>query len=193
MATGELAHSDESAPAGQPAESAERASSVERRTHSSHGELDGNFEDADEELPPGSVRTASGRISAALDTNREPGVRLPFSPVQLSRLDEALTLVSRHTQLRFSVYLGELGENTHTGAERLHDHLGAAAADSVLIALDVARRQVDIVTGSVARLRLPDRGCKLAVMSMVASFREGDLIGGLLSGLRMLSDQAGRP
>jgi hypothetical protein len=28
---------------------------------------------------------------------------------------------------------------------------------------------------------------------MVASFKEGDLVGGLLSGLRMLSDQAGVP
>jgi hypothetical protein len=28
---------------------------------------------------------------------------------------------------------------------------------------------------------------------MVASFKEGDLVGGLLSGLRMLSDQAGEP
>ena len=30
-------------------------------------------------------------------------------------------------------------------------------------------------------------------MSMVASFKEGDLIGGLVSGLRMLTDQAGPP
>jgi hypothetical protein len=28
-------------------------------------------------------------------------------------------------------------------------------------------------------------------MSMVASFKEGDLAGGLVSGLRMLTDQAG--
>jgi hypothetical protein len=42
-------------------------------------------------------------------------------------------------------------------------------------------------------MRLPDRGAKLAVMSMVGSFREGDLVGGLLSGLRMLADQAGEP
>jgi len=29
-------------------------------------------------------------------------------------------------------------------------------------------------------------------MSMVASFKEGNLAGGLVSGLRMLTDQAGR-
>jgi hypothetical protein len=30
-------------------------------------------------------------------------------------------------------------------------------------------------------------------MSMVASFKEGDLFGGLIGGLRMLTDQAGSP
>jgi hypothetical protein len=49
------------------------------------------------------------------------------------------------------------------------------------------------VTVDPSGTRLADRGCKLAVMSMVASFKEGDLIGGLLSGLRMLSDRAGAP
>ena len=50
---------------------------------------------------------------------------------------------------------------------------------------------VEVLSGPEARTRLPDRGAKLAVMSMVASFKEGDLVGGLLSGLRMLADQAG--
>jgi hypothetical protein len=89
------------------------------------------------------------------------------------------------------------GANEHPdrghGAERLHDHLGAAAVDSVLVAVDLQRRDVDIVTGPEARMRRADRSCKLAVMSIVASFKEGDLIGGVLSGLRTLSDQAGIP
>jgi hypothetical protein len=145
------------------------------------------------ELPMGAVVTASGRISAAREIEAEIAAPGPFSPVQLARLDEALTLVSRHTQLRFSVYLGDLGADSHVRAEELHDQLGAEAADSVLIAVDPRQRQVDIVTGPQAKVRLADRGCKLAVMSMVASFKEGDLVGGLLSGLRMLSDQAGQP
>ena len=93
----------------------------------------------------------------------------------------------RHAQLRFSIYLGDLGEDSHAGAQRLHDQLGPAGADSVLIAVDPQRRNVDIVTGPAARARLADCGCKLAVTSTVASFKEGDLLGGLLSGLRMLS------
>ncbi len=146
-----------------------------------------------EELPVGEVVTASGRVSAADEHQFEQSASTPFSPVQLARLDEALTLVSRHTQLRFSVYLGDLGGPAREGAERLHAELGAAAADSVLIAVDPTRRGLAIITGPEAKIRLADRSCHLAVMSMVASFSEGDLVGGLLSGLRMLSDQAGQP
>jgi hypothetical protein len=149
--------------------------------------------DVPEELPVGAVRALSGRVSAATEFQADEQPTTPFSSVQLSRLDEALTLVSRHTQLRFSLYLGDLGEDSRAGALALHDKLGPAGVDAVLIAVDPNRRTVDIVTGPEARLRLADRSCKLAVMSMVASFKEGDLLGGLLSGLRMLSDQAGIP
>jgi hypothetical protein len=149
--------------------------------------------DEPQDLPFGAVETRSGRVSTAAELSKEEPASTPFTAVQLARLDEALTLVSRHTQLRFSVYLGDLGEDSHTGATALHDQLGAAGTDAVLVAVDPSRRAVDIVTGPEARIRLADRGCKLAVMSMVASFKEGDLVGGLLSGLRMLSDQAGVP
>jgi hypothetical protein len=135
--------------------------------------------------------TASGRVSVA--RVRQPArSELPFTPVQLARLDEALTLSSRATGLRFSVYLGDLGEDTRATAESLHASTGARAPETVLIAVSPGQRKVEIVTGEEASRRLPDRACNLAVMSMVASFKEGDLIGGLVSALRMLSDQAGR-
>jgi hypothetical protein len=135
--------------------------------------------------------TASGRISVA--RSRQP-VRseLPFSPMQLARLDEALTLSSRATGLHFSVYLGELGADTRASAEELHASHGDTASESALIAVSPGQRRVEIITGEEAARRLPDRACNLAIMSMVASFKEGDLIGGLVSALRMLSDQAGR-
>ncbi len=141
------------------------------------------------ELPSGAVLTGSGRVSAAVDVGDEQAPGGPFSPAQLARLDDALTLVSRHTGLPFSVYLGDLGGPVRPEAEGLHDGLGSSSA--VLIAVDPGRREMAIVTGPEAKLRLPDRACHLAVMSMTASFSEGDLLGGLLSGLRMLSDQAG--
>lgn len=143
-----------------------------------------------EDLPTGAVVTSSGRVSAA-EVFVEPSVAdHPFTPVQLSRLDEALTLASRETGLRFSVYLGGLGDGPTARAGELHAQL-EGSAEAVLVAVSPEQRIVEVITGAEARVRLPDRGAKLAVMSMVASFREGDLVGGLLSGLRMLADQAG--
>jgi hypothetical protein len=143
-----------------------------------------------DDLPLGSVVTSSGRISTA-EVFTEPDLSgLPFTPVQLSRLDEALTLASRDSGLRFSVYLGDLGAKPTDTAQRLQGQM-EGSDESVLVAVSPEQRVVEVVTGSEARVRLPDRGAKLAVMSMVASFKEGDLLGGLLSGLRMLADQAG--
>jgi hypothetical protein len=143
-----------------------------------------------DDLPLGSVVTSSGRISSA-EVFTEPDLSgLPFTPVQLSRLDEALTLASRDSGLRFSVYLGDLGAKPTDTAQRLQGQM-EGSDESVLVAVSPEQRVVEVVTGSEARVRLPDRGAKLAVMSMVASFKEGDLLGGLLSGLRMLADQAG--
>jgi Domain of unknown function (DUF5130) len=141
------------------------------------------------ELPVGAVVTASGRVSAAeIYTDPDPNDH-PFTPVQLTRLDEALTMASRETGLRFSVYLGDLGAEPPARAAELHGEL-EGTTEAVLVAVSPEQRLVEVVTGPEARLRLPDRGAKLAVMSMVTSFRESDLLGGLLSGLRMLSDQA---
>ncbi|WP_394613195.1 DUF5130 family protein [Lentzea sp. JNUCC 0626] len=140
-------------------------------------------------LPLGAVVTNSGRVSAA--KMYEPHApELPFTPSQLAQLDEALTLSSRSTGLDFSVYLGELGANAHERAQELH---GSTERPShhVLLAVSPGERVVEIVTGEESHRRLADRGAKLAVMSMVASFKEGDLAGGLVSGLRMLTDQAG--
>jgi hypothetical protein len=52
---------------------------------------------------------------------------------------------------------------------------------------------VEVVTGAGASRRVPDRACALAVLSMTGSFAAGDLVGGLINGLRQLSDQAGHP
>ncbi|ONI77052.1 DUF5130 domain-containing protein [Actinosynnema sp. ALI-1.44] len=145
------------------------------------------------QLPEGTVVTNTGRLSIAR-AYEEATPPLPFTPVQLSRLDEALTLASRAAKLAFSVYLGPLGTggDTRVEAERLHA-TSADVSHSVLIAVSPGQRAVEIVTGEEASRRLPDRGLKLVVMALVASFKEGDLVGGLVSGLRMLADQAGTP
>ncbi|ANZ35502.1 DUF5130 domain-containing protein [Lentzea guizhouensis] len=140
-------------------------------------------------LPLGTVVTNSGRVSVA--KMYEPQApELPFTATQLAQLDEALTLSSRATGLDFSVYLGELGSASRQRAEELHGSTDRPS-HHVLVAVSPGERVVEIVTGEESHRRLADRGAKLAVMSMVASFKEGDLAGGLVSGLRMLTDQAG--
>lgn len=125
---------------------------------------------------------------SAASGRRAPG---PFSPRQLSRIDEALTLSSRETGLDFSLYVGTLDEPTREFAEHLHTGLGDRAANGVLVAVSPGQRVLHIVTGEQSSRRLPDRSCALAALSMRASFSLGDLVGGIVSGLRMLSDQAG--
>jgi uncharacterized membrane protein YgcG len=112
-----------------------------------------------------------------------------FTARQLTRLDEALTLSSRESGLVFSVYVGELRQPTRAHAEALFEKL---TDDSVLIAVAPGERSLHIVTGPGSSKRLPNRACALAALAMRASFANGDLLGGIVTGLRMLADSAGR-
>jgi hypothetical protein len=125
-------------------------------------------------------------------TVAEPGPG-PFSFQDLSRLDEALTMSSRETGLRFTLYLGDLGSDTRATAEGLHARSGGDTSNSVLVALSPGQRVLEIVTGSVAARRLPDRACALAVLSMTSRLSSGDLTGAIVNGLRQMSDAAGHP
>jgi hypothetical protein len=112
----------------------------------------------------------------------------PFTARQLARLDEALTLGSRESGLAFSLYVGELTTPTRAHAEALFEKL---TDDSVLVAVSPAQRSMHIVTGPRSAERLPNRACALAALGMRASFSNGDLVGGIVTGLRMLADSAG--
>lgn len=112
-----------------------------------------------------------------------------FTARQLARLDEALTLSSRESGLMFSVYVGALKAPTRAHAEALFEKL---TDDAVLLAVAPGERALHIVTGPGSAERLPNRACALAALAMRAAFTNGDLTGGLVTGLRMLSDSAGR-
>jgi hypothetical protein len=117
----------------------------------------------------------------------------PFSTRQLARIDEALTLSSRETGLTFSVYVGELAEPSRASAEGLFGKLATDVDGAVLLAVSPGQRKLHIVTGETSAPRLPNRACALAALGMRASFSSGDLTGGIVTGLRMLADAAGRP
>ena len=126
--------------------------------------------------------------TAGLDDGRKP-----FNARQLARIDEALTLSSRESGLTFSIYVGELAEPTRATAEDLFEKLATEADDAVLVAVSPGQRRLHIVTGEASAPRLPNRACALAALGMRASFTNGDLTGGIVTGLRMLADSAGRP
>ena len=131
-----------------------------------------------------------GEQSGSL-TGRPEVLEGPFTTRQLLRLDEALRVADKSTGLTFSVFVGDLDEPAREYAEKLHGQL-ADPARAVLLALSPNQRVLEIVTGSEARKRLPDRACKLAALSMTAAFSGGDLAGGVIAGLAQLADHAGR-
>ena len=118
----------------------------------------------------------------------------PFTPSQLTRIDEALTLGTRETGLLFSLYVGGLSDPTRTAAEVLAARL-AVTDDSgaVLLAVSPGQRVLHIVTRGSATKRLPNRACALAALGMRAAFAGGDLTSGVVNGMRMLVDAAGSP
>ncbi|MGY1661036.1 DUF5130 family protein [Geodermatophilus sp. SYSU D00705] len=137
--------------------------------------------------------TATSAGTAATRTDEAESPDSIFSYRELLRLDEALTMSSRETGLRFTLYVGELGSQTRRRAEELFEHSGGTLPESVLLAISPGQRVVEVVVGAAASRRLPDRACALAVLSMTNAFASGDLVGGIVNGLRQLSDQAGHP
>ena len=145
-------------------------------------------------MAPGETTTVTHASEPVEDVDRglepdEPAISGPFSPRQLFRIDEALTAADRETGLTFSIYVGELDQPTRTHAESLLEQL-PEPPESVLLAVSPNQRTLEVVTGERASKRLPDRVCALAALSMTAAFGGGDLAGGVVTGVRMLADQA---
>lgn len=116
----------------------------------------------------------------------------PFTTRQREEIARAARLAQQECGLRFSVYVGDTAEESRPYAVRLHAAL-EDAPHSVLVAIDPGRRQVEVVTGTVAHRHLDDRSCALAAMSMTTAFAAGDLVGGISSGLVSLSEHARQP
>ncbi|MEU4407214.1 DUF5130 family protein [Streptosporangium sp. NPDC023963] len=117
---------------------------------------------------------------------------LTLTPTQGDDVRGALRTAERNTGLRFAAYLGPaIGPRRHF-SERLHAALGADADRAVLVFVDQRGRALEIVTGSLAREWLPDAECRVAATSMAAVLGLGDLVGGLVTGVLLLADQASR-
>ncbi|MEV0077621.1 DUF5130 domain-containing protein [Nocardia neocaledoniensis] len=142
------------------------------------------------DLPHGFALTSSGRVSGV----HEPGAvfdEVPFTDRERVALDNALTDATRATKVRFNIYLGDLGSDPATGADALLPNT-PEAADSVLIAVSPNQGAIEVRSGANVAERANDRICQLGVTAAQASFRQGNLIDGLISAVRVMAASIGR-
>jgi uncharacterized membrane protein YgcG len=116
-----------------------------------------------------------------------------FTTDQIREIERVVETADAETGLKFSVYIGGAEGDIRDAAEKLHVSLGAAATRTALVVISPGDRLLEIVTGEQAAKRLTDRACALAALSMTTSFAGGDLVGGIVTGVRMLAEAAGKP
>jgi hypothetical protein len=113
-------------------------------------------------------------------------VHYPFSVKDLVVLDDALKYGSRGSKARFAVYLGDLGEDT---AATARDILAKVPTpdNAVLLAVSPNQKAIEVVYGVEVKGRGIEEAAPLGVSAAAASFKEGNLIDGLISAVRVLS------
>jgi uncharacterized membrane protein YgcG len=116
-----------------------------------------------------------------------------FTNDQVRSIERVVETATSETGLGFSVYIGGAEGDIRDAAERLHASIGPRADDAVLVMVSPGDRLLEIVTGAESARRLSDRACALAALSMTTSFAGGDLVGGIVTGVRMLAEAAGQP
>ncbi|WP_067699781.1 DUF5130 domain-containing protein [Nocardia jejuensis] len=142
------------------------------------------------DLPHGWVVTTNGRVSGV----HEAGAvfdEVPFSDRERLLMDNALTEATRATKVRFNVYIGDLGEDSGRGVESVFPATPEAAR-SVLIAVDPNTESVEVRSGRDVAERANDRVCQLGATAALSSFRQGELIDGLVSAVRVMAAAIGR-
>jgi hypothetical protein len=137
------------------------------------------------ELPRGFVVTSSGRISGVTEPG-EVSVTYPFPVKELVILDDALKYGSRAAKARFAVYLGDLGADTAATAREILAKV-ATPDNAVLLAVSPNQRAIEVVYGAEVKGRGIEEAAPLGVSAAAASFKDGNLIDGLISAVRVLS------
>lgn len=142
-------------------------------------------------LPVGTVVTSSGRVSAALYPGDGFGTP-PFSRDDLVLLDDALSETSEVAHVRFSVYIGELGSDVVAGAREILAQ-APEPAHGALVAVSPNTKDVVVVSGAQVAGRVNDRVAELGVSAALSSFKQGNLIDGLVAALRVMATAVDRP
>lgn len=142
-------------------------------------------------LPYGWAVTSSGRISAVTEY---PVLSedYPFSIKERVALDEALKWGSRSSKARFAVFIGDLGADTAAAARKLLARV-PTPDDAVLLAVSPNQRAIEVVYGSGVQSRGAESAAPLGVAAAAAAFKDGNLIDGLVSAVRVMSAGISRP
>ncbi|ULE31854.1 DUF5130 domain-containing protein [Mycobacterium sp. IDR2000157661] len=143
------------------------------------------------DLPRGFVVTSSGRVSGVT----EPGtlsVDYPFPVKDLVFLDDALKYGSRAAKARFAVYIGDLGADTAATARQTLAQV-PTPNNAVLLAVSPDQRAIEVVYGVDVKGRGIEESAPLGVSAAAASFKDGNLMDGLISAIRVLSAGVSRP
>ncbi len=115
-----------------------------------------------------------------------------FTHDQLDRLGRAQAAAEAQTGIRFTVRVGTVDGDADLFAERALANLVDATRDSaVLLLVSPGQRFARIMTTQAAKSRVSDQAAGLTVLTMISSFALGDIVGGIVNGLRQLADVAG--
>lgn len=137
------------------------------------------------DLPYGYALTYSGRISGVTEPG-ELSVHYPFPTMDLVVLDDALKYGSRAAKARFAVYIGDLGADTAATARVILAKV-PTPDNAVLLAVSPDQHAIEVVYGADVKGRGIEEAAPLGVSAAAASFKEGNLIDGLISAVRVLS------
>jgi Domain of unknown function (DUF5130) len=137
------------------------------------------------ELPRGFVVTSSGRISGVNEPG-EASLDYPFPVDDLVRLDDALKYGSRKAKARFAVYVGDLGSDTAAGAREVLAKV-PTPDNAVLLAVSPNQNAIEVVYGSAVQGRGIEEAAPLGIKAAAASFNYDNLMGGLISAVKVMS------
>ena len=142
-------------------------------------------------LPYGYAVTASGRVSGVTEPG-ELSVHYPFPISQLVALDDALKYGSRQAKARFAVYIGDLGADPAARAREILADV-PTPNNAVLLAVSPDQHAIEVVYGADVRSRGAESAAPLGVSAAASAFKEGNLIDGLISAVRVMSAGISRP
>ncbi|WP_249040575.1 DUF5130 domain-containing protein [Nocardia cyriacigeorgica] len=133
---------------------------------------------------------SSGRVSGVHEAG-DVFKEAPFDNEERLLMDNVLTEATRATKVRFNVFIGDLGADPTAGADAIFP-VTPEANRSVLIAVSPNDRAVEVRSGKDVADRANDRVCQLGVTAALSSMRQGQLIDGLVSAVRVMAAAIGR-